>query len=69
MQLFLFDPKSGEPYGSGVGDLFDHSQPVLENYTFPASGDYKAELRQYMRLDTLPYILSVGWRVETVDQN
>jgi len=68
MQILLSDPKTGEPYGSGLGDLFDNSQTVLEDYSFQNSGTYSVDLKQFMRLDTLPYILSVGWRVERVNQ-
>lgn len=60
----LFDPKTGEPYGSGLGDLFDHQQLILEDYSFPAEGIYTIRFEQYMRMDTLPLILSVGARVE-----
>lgn len=66
-QIFLFDAKTGEPQGSGIGDLFDNTQTVLENYTFEGPGEYTAELKQYMRLDSLKFILSVGWRVEVVE--
>lgn len=64
MQIYLFDPKTGEPYGSGVGDMFDQKQALFENYSFDETGMYKIELQQAMRLDTLPFIYSVGWRVE-----
>ena len=64
-QIFLFDEKTGEPLGNGFGDIFDHSQLILENYTFPSPGNYTAELAQAMRMDSLIFILSVGWRVET----
>lgn len=67
MEIELFDAKTGEPKGSGIGDLFDNSQLVLDNYTFPESGSYSVDLQQYMRRDTLPYVLSVGWRVETIE--
>jgi len=60
----FFDPKTGEPKGSGLGDLFDHSIPLEENFQFDYPGSYSLELKQYMRLDTLPYVLSVGARVE-----
>lgn len=63
-QMFLFDPKTGVPQGGGVGDVFDNDQIVLENYTFPAAGEYEVSILQYMRLDTLPYVLSVGFRIE-----
>ena len=63
----LFDPKTGEPYGSGLGDLFDHQQLILEDYEFDLSGEYIVSFQQYMRRDTLPLILSVGARVERSD--
>lgn len=65
----LFDPKTGQPLGSGLGDFFDHSIPVLENFRFPSTGQYSVKLQQQMRLDTLPYLLSVGARVELVSED
>ena len=62
---FLFDEKTGKPFGSsGLGDIFDHQFPVLENYKFNYSGEYKIQLEQFMRMDTLEGILSAGVRVE-----
>jgi len=63
-QIFLFDPKTGEPNGGGIGSTYDQSQVVVEKFTFPAAGMYSVAIQQYMRLDTLPDVLSVGWRVE-----
>ncbi len=63
-EMILFDPKTGEPLGSGLGDLFDHQKPVLENFSFPHSGDFTITFTHFMRSDTLPLILSVGARVE-----
>ena len=60
----FFDPKTGEPFGSGLGDLFDHKIPLEENFQFQNSGEYTIELQQFMRMDTLPFVLSVGARVE-----
>lgn len=62
--LILFEPKTGEPYGSGLGDVFDHQIPILENYFFPNLGSYKIRMQQYMRRDTLSEVYSVGVRVE-----
>lgn len=67
-EVDLFDPKTGEPYGSGLGDLFDHSIPVIENYNFEEAGTYSLRLQQSMRSDSLPFILSVGARVEVVEE-
>ncbi|MCA6078129.1 gliding motility lipoprotein GldH [Fulvivirga sedimenti] len=60
----LFDAKSGKPLGDGLGDVFDHQFPLLKNYGFPAPGQYRLEVSQYMRRDTLPEIVAVGVRVE-----
>ena len=62
-ECHFFDPKTGRPLGSGLGDLFDHIVVLDENYAFPAKGSYRVRLQQYMRTDTLPFILSVGTRV------
>jgi gliding motility-associated lipoprotein GldH len=60
----LFESISGKPLGEGLGDVFDHQFSILEEYTFPGTGNYHIELNQYMRRDTLPEILAVGVRVE-----
>ncbi len=60
----LFDPKTGKPYGDGLGDLFDHQFMVLKDLSFDRPGPYVFELQQYMRMDSLPEIMSVGLRVE-----
>jgi len=63
---FLFDQKTGQPFGrSALGDVFDHQFLLLNDYEFKWPGKYKLELEQFMRLDTLQGILSVGVRVET----
>ncbi len=64
LELILFDSKTGEPFGGGLGDLFDHQKPVIENYQFPQPGQYTISFTHFMRVDTLPLILSVGARVE-----
>ncbi len=64
----LFDAKTGEPYGSGLGDLFDHSVPLIESFSFSKPGNYTLQLQQFMRMDTLPFILSVGGRVEFAEE-
>ena len=64
-EVFLFDPKTGKPFGdSGIGDIYDHRVPVLDNYTFPYRGKFRMKFEQQMRLDSLQGILAVGLRVE-----
>jgi gliding motility-associated lipoprotein GldH len=63
--FILFDPKSGAPYGkSGLGDLFDHQNLLLEEYKFPFAGTYSIALEQLMRYENLPEVNSTGIRVE-----
>ncbi len=62
----LFDTKTGEPFGrSGLGDLYDHREAILENYEFSQPGLYSIQLQQFMRQDSLAGVLAVGVRIET----
>lgn len=65
---FLFDQRTGKPFGtSAIGDVYDHQFPVLNNFSFKKVGQYKMNLQQFMRLDTIPGILAVGIRVEAMN--
>jgi len=67
---FLFDKKTGRPFGStGLGYVYEHRFPVLENYTFKNPGTYAVRFEQFMRTDTLRGVLSVGLRVEKAQNN
>lgn len=62
---FLFDQKTGEPFGSSaIGYVYEHRFPLLENYSFQKTGKYTMRFEQFMRTDTLKGVLSVGLRVE-----
>jgi gliding motility-associated lipoprotein GldH len=64
LSQFLFDHKSGKPFGSTVlGDIFDHRFLILENYRFEKPGRYSLKYSHKMRTDTLKGILAVGLRV------
>lgn len=62
----LFDPKTGTPYGDGLGDIFDHQVEAVPSFKFDRPGLYRFKIEQYMRQDSLPLILSVGVRVEEI---
>lgn len=65
MSEFLFDVKTGKPFGTSVlGDIYHHRFPILRNYSFQKSGKYSVRFEQFMRADTLQGILSIGLRVE-----
>lgn len=63
-EIYLSDETTGKPFGSGLGDLFDHKVRFRKNYTFPKSGVYTITVGQSMRQNPLPSIISVGLSVE-----
>ncbi|MEZ4904794.1 MAG: gliding motility lipoprotein GldH [Spirosomataceae bacterium] len=63
-ELILMDERTGKPLGDGLGDLFDHKIIALKDYRFPQPGKYTFKIRQYMRQDPLPGVLSMGLSVE-----
>ncbi|MDW7695155.1 gliding motility lipoprotein GldH [Flammeovirgaceae bacterium SG7u.111] len=63
-EVLLMDEKTGRPFGSGGGGVYDHEVLVLSDYSFPKSGDYSFSLRQYMRRDTLPNIQAIGFSLK-----
>lgn len=58
--LNLFNPKTGEPLGSGLGSVYSRKFLALENYRFVNTGQYTFTLKHYMRTDTLQGVVSVG---------
>ena len=60
----LFDPKTGRPFGSGLGDVFDHQFLLMGDYKFERAGVYDFRLQHYMRPDTLTEVVAVGVRLE-----
>jgi gliding motility-associated lipoprotein GldH len=63
-ETYLMEPVTGKPYGKGVGDFFDHKVKVLEQVSLPYAGNYRFQIKQYMRPDTLVQVMSVGFSVE-----
>jgi len=65
INIELFNPKSGFPNGkSGLGDIFSHQVPILQEYNFKYSGNYTVVLQHFMRNDTLREVISVGVKLE-----
>lgn len=67
-ELILFDKKSGSPMGEGLGDLFDRSIPVLDSQRFAYPGAYTFKVKQFMRMEELPGILSFGLKIEKPEE-
>ncbi|GJM59880.1 gliding motility lipoprotein GldH [Persicobacter diffluens] len=61
----LFDPVTGRPLGTGIGDIFDHEFMLKEHFKFPQRGGYRLKLQQFVRNEetSLPEIVAVGIRV------
>lgn len=64
--FYLFNPKTGQPFGSGFGDIFEHKLILSDTVYFETPGEYSVLLQQYMRRDSLREIFSTGIRLEIV---
>jgi gliding motility-associated lipoprotein GldH len=65
VNIQLFNDKTGQPLGSGIGDIFTVSQPILTQQKFNRPDTFKIRVRQTMRPDTLRHVVSVGLQVNT----
>lgn len=63
-EIILFDKKTGNPLGEGLGDILDRRVMVFPGFKFPAEGKYTFKIKQFMRTDNLPGIMSFGLRVD-----
>ncbi len=63
-EVQLLDSKTGEPFGSGLGDIFDNRFYALKNLKFEKRGVYSIKIKHYMRKDPLNEILAFGIRIE-----
>jgi gliding motility-associated lipoprotein GldH len=64
INIDLFEPKSGKPYGERQSEIYAHQLKMQDSVYFPEKGKYKIELKQYMREMELEGIVSVGIRIE-----
>lgn len=65
INILLFSDKLGEPLGSSaIGDIYELQTPILSKYQFPNRGKYRISLQQYMRVDSLYDLRSVGLHIE-----
>lgn len=63
VECFLADDQ-GKWLGKGFGYIRDNQIPFKRNVRFPQKGDYKFEILQAMRTDSLVGVSSVGIRIE-----
>ncbi|GAB4125843.1 MAG: hypothetical protein OHK0045_00650 [Raineya sp.] len=64
MDILLFDKNTGNPFGDGTGGIRVHQLPAFLDFKFSQKGKYKYAFKQYMRLNPLKGILSMGLRIE-----
>lgn len=60
---FTLAQPDGQWNGSGSGNLFTYTLPLLTNYKFPAPGKYELEIEQNMRDNPLREISDAGIKV------
>jgi len=63
-EYMLFNPRSGEPYGSGSSGWYDHELLLQGAYTFQNSGTYEIRLQQYMRKESLNEVATIGFAMQ-----
>ena len=54
----------GQWFGSGFGNLIEHRIGFRQGTGFPLQGDYAVKIAHGMRMDPLPGMLDVGFRLE-----
>ncbi|MES2798335.1 MAG: gliding motility lipoprotein GldH [Bacteroidota bacterium] len=63
-ELMLADEKTGKPSGTGLGDIFDHKILINKALKFSKKGKYTLKIKQFMRQNPLPDVLSFGIAIE-----
>lgn len=65
----LFHPKTGVPFGGGIGGTYDYEVIADPKMKFASAGKYQIKVKQYMRVENLPGISAFGITLEpTPDQ-
>lgn len=63
----LLADKNGKWMGKGAGDLLDNRIMLKHNVYFNQKGKYKFSFEHGMRVDPLPNVTDVGFRIEKSD--
>lgn len=66
VELILAD-KDGRWHGDCLGDICDIRLPLQKNAFFEQPGIYTFQFAQIMRTDNLPFVMSMGLRVEKAE--
>lgn len=65
----LFEPKTGKPYGGGMGDYYDYQILFLKDKTMPYAGRFYLKTIHYMRDEPLNGIASFGLKVSKSERH
>ncbi len=66
-EIHLMDAKTGEPFGSGFGGVYDHKVLAIPDLKFESPGKYHFSVIHYMRTDSLFGILSFGIQINRIE--
>lgn len=61
---FILATSEGKWTGSGIGGVYTYSFPLYEKRVYSDTGRYQTSIEQYMRIDTLPYVRTIGLQVK-----
>jgi gliding motility-associated lipoprotein GldH len=65
---WMLADKAGKWSGSGIGNTLTYELLVKKNTTFQDSGRYQVMMQPYMRIDTIPEISDIGYRIVKTQQ-
>ncbi|MGM0580691.1 MAG: gliding motility lipoprotein GldH [Bacteroidota bacterium] len=68
LNLKLFEAKTGKPFGDHQSDIYSHQLILQDSVYFHKKGNYKIELKQYMREKDLEGLVSAGIRIEQIKE-
>jgi gliding motility-associated lipoprotein GldH len=60
--------KKGKWTGSGMGNILTYQVPIMGKLEFKEKGKYTIAVEQYMRIENLPHVVSVGIKVEQLEE-
>jgi gliding motility-associated lipoprotein GldH len=59
----LFSDTEGTPFGKATSNVFSYQELLLDSMRFPHQGAYTFSMDQYMRVDSLSGVYSVGIKI------
>ena len=68
VNIDLFNRKTGKPLGNGLGDIFDYQVLILPKKPLKKGSKYQIRIHQFMRMEQLPMIMSLGVSVNLISE-